>query len=133
MEAKPIIFFDGACNFCNNSVQFVIKNDTKEYFSFSSLQSDYAKKILSPIYPNFINENTLILLSNNEIYTKSTAVLHIARHLRFPFYIGYIFIIIPNFIRNFIYDIIAKNRHRLMRKNNSCAIPTQSLKNRFIE
>ena len=122
LESKAIIFFDGICNFCNSSVNFIIKRDKKNYFKFASLQSEFAGKFLEScnLVPKVhsVNGNTekkldsIILFENNNLYIKSTAALRIAKHLNGLWKIFFIFIIVPPFIRNFFYDIIAKNRYK---------------------
>jgi predicted DCC family thiol-disulfide oxidoreductase YuxK len=130
---SPIVFFDGVCNLCSESVQFIIKNDHKNLFKFSSLQSEFAQKTLANNNIKEITDSrTIILLTNNTTYTKSDAVLRIAKHLRFPFNLLYIFIIVPPFIRNAIYDFVSKNRYRWFGKKAECWIPNETLKSKFI-
>jgi predicted DCC family thiol-disulfide oxidoreductase YuxK len=132
MKKNALIFFDGVCNFCNSSVYFIIKRDKKNYFKFSPLQSEYSKNIL--LLNNLKSENfeSIILYDNNRLYQKSTAVLMIARHLRCLWKLFYVFIIIPPFIRDFFYDIIAKNRYKWFGSKESCMIPTAEIKEKFL-
>lgn len=122
------------CNFCNSSVNFILKRDKKKVFKFASLQSDFAGEILRR---NGIDEttlNTLILAEGGtKIYKRSSAALRIAGRLRFPWHLTYVFIIIPPFIRDFIYDIIARNRYRWFGKRDACRIPTAEERERFVE
>jgi predicted DCC family thiol-disulfide oxidoreductase YuxK len=128
-----IVFFDGVCNLCSESVQFIIKNDTNNLFKFSSLQSEFAQKTLvNKNITEISNFRTIILLTNNNTYSKSGAVLRIARYLKFPFNLLYIFIIIPPFIRNAVYDFVSKNRYRWFGKKAECWIPDETLKSKFI-
>ncbi len=128
-----IVFFDGVCNLCSESVQFIIKNDTNNVFKFSSLQSEFAQKtLISKNITEISNSRTIILLTNNNTYSKSGAVLRIARYLKFPFNLLYIFIIIPPFIRNAVYDFVSKNRYRWFGKKAECWIPDETLKSKFI-
>lgn len=128
-----VVFFDGVCNLCSESVQFIIKNDHKNQFKFSSLQSEFAQKTLTNKNITEISDSrTIILLTNNNTYTKSSAVLRIARYLKFPFNLLYIFIIIPPFIRNAVYDFVSKNRYRWFGKKAECWIPDETLKSKFI-
>lgn len=129
---KPIILFDGVCNLCNGFVQFIIIRDKKRYFRFASLQSDYVTS-LNLDEENLISDmNTVILLEDGRIYTKSAAVLRIVRQLRFPYPLAYVFIIIPGFIRDFLYSWISRNRYRWFGKRESCMIPTPDLLDRFV-
>ncbi|HFS67003.1 MAG TPA: thiol-disulfide oxidoreductase DCC family protein [Flavobacteriia bacterium] len=131
-NTKPIIFFDGVCNLCNASVQFVIKRDKKKQFLFASLQSDVAKNIL--LHKKMkINLDSIVLLKGKQLFVKSDAALEILKDLGFPYCIIYVFKIIPKFIRDFVYDIIAKYRYQWFGKRATCMIPTNDLKKRFIE
>ncbi len=134
IQNKYIILFDGICNLCDSSVNFILKKDIKNIFLFASLQSDVAKKLLlqfnSKINKN--NLNSIVLIKDNKIYFKSSAALIIAKELSFPYNLSYIFILIPKFSRNFIYDIIAKNRYKWFGKNNTCKIPTKETQNKFL-
>ncbi|MEI3604094.1 DCC1-like thiol-disulfide oxidoreductase family protein [Pseudogracilibacillus sp. SE30717A] len=127
---KKIILFDGQCHFCNGSVQFIIKRDPKAIFSFASLQSEIGQSLLNE-YNVPAHENSLILISNNHFYSKSTAALKISKELRFLWKLCYFFIIIPVPIRDFIYNIIAKNRYKLINKT-VCEIPSPEDKKRFL-
>ena len=128
-----VVFFDGVCNLCSESVQFIIKNDHKNQFKFSSLQSEFAQKTLANKNISGISDlRTIILLTNNNTFTKSGAVLRIARHLKFPFSLLYFFIIVPPFIRNAVYDFVSKNRYRWFGKKEECWIPDETLKSKFI-
>ncbi len=129
---KSIIFFDGVCNLCNSSVQFILKRDTNKKFMFASLQSDVAKKLL--LHKNVKNNlDSIILLDNSVIYQKSTAIFKIGNKLGFPYNLGSVFFIIPKFARDFIYNWIAKNRYKWFGKKDSCMLPTKEYLERFLE
>lgn len=129
---NPVIFFDGVCNLCNASVNFIIKRDKKKLFRFSSLQSDFASKALPESLTKEAELQSLVLLKDG-ILVKSTAALTIARELSGLWPILYVFIVIPRFIRHFIYDLIAKNRYNWFGKKDQCMIPTPELKERFVD
>lgn len=129
---QPLLLFDGICNLCNSSVQFIIKSDTKNVFTFASLQSDAAKDILLHFNSTFLNLNSVILINNNKIHTKSTAIIKIGQLLGGFFIFVVILYIIPKFIRDYIYDFVAKNRYKWFGKRKTCMSPTASLKNRFL-
>ncbi len=129
---KPIIFFDGICNLCNSSVQFIIKRDTNNLFLFSSLQSDAAKDILLQYKLENYDLSSIILLEDGVMYQKSTAILKIARKLTGISKYFYVFKITPTFIRDGIYTFIAKNRYKWFGKRASCMLPTTALKSRFL-
>jgi predicted DCC family thiol-disulfide oxidoreductase YuxK len=130
---NPIIFFDGICNLCNSSVNFIIDRDQNRYFRFSALQSDAAIENLTTLEPTHSDLGTVILLENGTVYAKSTAALRIARKLDGLWPILYVLIIIPPFLRNFIYDFIARNRYKWFGKLDTCRIPEPELKSLFID
>ncbi len=131
---KKIILFDGVCNLCESSVQFVIKYDTKDQFRFVALQSDLGQKIIQHIGINAKNIDSVILyLPGVAYYYKSNAALQIARSLGGLFHLGTLFKIIPTPLRNALYDYIAHNRYRWYGKKESCLVPTLALKAKFLE
>lgn len=120
------------CNLCNGAVQFVIKRDKNEKFLFASLQSDFGQQQL--IKHGFQQAlNTIILLEDQQVLQKSDAILGIARHLPAAWPLLYVFKIFPRFIRDAVYDWIARNRYRFFGKQDACMIPTPELKSRFID
>lgn len=131
---KKLILFDGVCNLCNSSVQYVIKHDKKNMFMFTALQSEAGQQIIKE-YKIDTNKTDSILLYTPEqgVVSKSTAALKIAYHLGFPQNLMTVFFIIPPFIRNWVYDYIAKNRYKWYGKKESCWIPTPELKSKFLE
>ena len=132
-ENNSIILFDGVCNLCNNSVQFIIKRDKKKRFLFTSLQSDAARDILLQFQLKNSEMDSIIFIENGKIYQKSNAILKIVKHLNGIWKISYGFIIIPKFIRDYVYIIIAKNRYRWFGKREVCMIPTKELQMRFLD
>lgn len=129
---KSIILFDGICNLCNASVQFVIKHDKKQQFLFASIQSDASVKLLLQ-HNNKINSlNSIVLIEGDKTYKKSTAVLRIARKLGGLWKFFYAFILIPEFLRDKIYDLIATYRYKWFGKRDKCVLYIPSHKNRFI-
>jgi len=133
MGGKSIILFDGICNFCNSSVNFIIGHDNKNRFKFASLQSDSGKKLLNRFGLDTENLKTIILAEGDKYYTKTTAALRIAKQLRGTWKLCYVFIIIPPFIRNIFYNIIAKYRYRWFGKRDTCRIPSPEEKEKFLE
>ncbi|MFZ3274008.1 MAG: DCC1-like thiol-disulfide oxidoreductase family protein [Lutibacter sp.] len=132
-ENKSIILFDGVCNLCNASVNFVIKHDKKAQFLFASFQSDAAKEILLQFNLENLNLDSIVLIDDGKIYEKSTAILRIARHLNYGFKSLYFFIVIPKSVRDWLYSYIAKNRYKFFGKRESCMVPSLELKNRFLD
>ena len=132
MQKQSIILFDGLCNLCDAAVNFVIKHDFEKNFLFTSLQSDVGQKLLKKYNLPLENFNSFTLIQNNEVYTQSTAALKVAKQLKSGIKFLYIFIIIPPFVRNAIYNWIAKNRYKWFGKKEVCLIPTPELKARFL-
>ncbi|WP_144460833.1 thiol-disulfide oxidoreductase DCC family protein [Siminovitchia fortis] len=128
---NPIVLFDGVCNFCDASVRFIIKNDPKGKYRFASLQSDIGQKLLKErnVPPDV---DSMILIEGDKAYYKSTAVLRIARHLKGPWKLAVILIILPVPFRNFAYDVIAKNRYKWFGVRESCMLPPPSVRKRFL-
>lgn len=127
---KHIILFDGDCNFCNFWVNFVIENDKNDSFRFASLQSKKGKELIEQTQLKS-DLDSVVLISNNIARTKSSAALHIAKHLKGWFQIAFVLIVVPKFIRDIFYDLIAKNRKKFL-KNESCIIPSDQIKKKFI-
>lgn len=134
MSESPnnIILFDGVCNFCNSSVNKIIKHDKKNRFKFAALQSEIGKKLLEKHSIDSTKTDSIILIENDVAFIKSAAILKISKHLNGMYPLAYGFIIIPSFLRNFVYDFIARNRYKWWGKKDSCMIPTAEVKSKFI-
>ncbi|MBS1578954.1 MAG: thiol-disulfide oxidoreductase DCC family protein [Bacteroidetes bacterium] len=128
----PVILFDGVCNLCSSSVQFIIKHDKKKIFRFASLQSAYAASVLQQYNLSANNFNSFVLLKEEKAFTKSTAALMVVKQLNGLVKLLYCFIIIPPFIRNAVYTFIANNRYKWFGKKEVCWLPTKELKSLFI-
>lgn len=129
---KFVILFDGVCNFCNFWVNFIIDRDKNDKFRFASLQSDLGQETLSNLKLSQTDFDTFILLNGEKHYTSSSAGLRVARELGGFFTILYIFIIVPPFIRNGVYSLIAKNRYRFFGREEACRIPTPETRKKFL-
>jgi len=129
---RAIIFFDGVCNLCNASVQFVIKRDVKNYFMFSALQNEHAKQHLMEFRISPLDSNTILLLENGKLYTRSTAALRITRQLSGLWPMCYGLIIIPAFIRDAVYKTISKYRYKIWGRSETCMVPSPELKAKFL-
>jgi len=131
---KKLLLFDGVCNLCNSSVQYIIKHDKKNIFMFSTLQSDTSQKIIKEYKIDVNKTDSIILYSpKKRIDYKSTAALKIASFLGFPNNLMSVFLIIPSVVRNWIYDYIAKNRYKWYGKRETCMVPTPEIKSKFID
>lgn len=130
---NPVLLFDGVCNLCNRSVQFVIKKDKKRIFRFASLQSELGMHVMQQ-YGLPVNDlNSFLLLENGKLYTKSTAALRLTRKLGGGWSLLYAFMIVPKFIRDGIYSWIARNRYKWFGKRDACWLPTPELKTLFLD
>lgn len=126
-----IVLYDSECNFCNHSVQFIIKRDPKMHFHFAHLSSDVGQQFIHDLnIPSDID--SLILIKDNQYFTESTAALHISKHLNNAWPLFYTFIFIPKFLRDFVYQLIANNRYALFGKAKSCKILSPKDRNRFL-
>jgi predicted DCC family thiol-disulfide oxidoreductase YuxK len=133
MKKKHIILFDGVCNFCNDSVNFIIDRDSGATFSFAPLQSESGQEILAANNLATKDFDSIVLVMGNKVYQKSRAALEIARRLSGLWPLAYIFVVVPAFIRDFIYDIVAKNRYKWFGKQDECRLPTPDIRARFLE
>ena len=133
VEANHIILFDGLCNLCNSSVQFIITRDSKKYFKFASLQSSFGTHQLQKFGLPANELYSIIFIEDGRYLQKSNAALEIARNLEGVWPAIYILKIVPRFLRDWAYDLIAKNRYSWFGKKDSCMIPTPELKSRFLD
>ena len=130
---KKIILFDGVCNLCDASVQYVIKKDKNDAFRFVQLQSDLGKKIIQHIgLSNQTIDSIILYYPGVAYYYKSGAVIEISKILQGFFNYGMLFRIVPNSLRDVVYDYVAKNRYKWYGKKESCMIPTQEMKSKFL-
>ena len=127
------VFFDGVCNLCNRSVNFLISKDKKEVLKFASLQSEYAQNVVPKELLNRENLDTIIVYSDGQFYDRSNAVLKLCKVLGGGFYVFLIGYLIPRFIRDGLYRFIANNRYHWFGKQFQCRVPSPELKDRFLE
>ncbi|MBR9919763.1 MAG: thiol-disulfide oxidoreductase DCC family protein [Bacteroidetes bacterium] len=129
----PVLLFDGVCNLCNGFVQFVIKRDPKAIFRFVALQTDVAQEMLEKAgYEGRSELSTVILIENDKLYTHSDVALKVVARMGGLWPVFGVFWIIPKFIRDGIYNWVARNRYRWFGKKEACMIPTPELRSRFL-
>ena len=128
-----IIFFDGVCILCNRTVDFLIRQDKRKELKFASLQSPLAKRLIPEYLSNNSSPGTVIFLDHENIYTHSAAILRIMGNLPFPYNSIVIFLGVPVFLRDWIYNFIAKNRYRWFGKLEICRMPDIETKERILE
>lgn len=129
---NPILLFDGVCNVCNASVDFVLRKDLSKSIMFASLQSDVGKKLLTQYGLSSDELSTVVLIYKNQAFTKSSAVLQTAKIMGFPWNMSVIFFLIPRFVRDFFYTQFAKKRYLWFGKKETCRMPTPAEKIRFL-
>lgn len=131
-SGKIVILFDGVCNLCNGAVQFIIKRDKTSKFLFASLQSDFGQSQLQKFGLDPSKLHSIIALDSGTFYERSDAAMKIAAGLAQPWPMLGVFRILPRFLRDWVYDLIANNRYKMFGKMESCMIPTPELKGRFV-
>lgn len=132
MTDAPLVIFDGVCNFCNYWVNFAIKHDKKKRLRFAPMQGKTAAARLARhgIHQNKLS--SVVLIDNGKAYTQSSASIRICKYLDGGWKLFYGLMIIPKFIRDFLYNIIARNRYKWFGKKNACMVPTTELQERFL-
>ncbi|MEO2061565.1 MAG: thiol-disulfide oxidoreductase DCC family protein [Christiangramia sp.] len=133
-ENKKIVLFDGVCNLCNSAIQLIIKHDKNDLFRFASLQSQTGRKLLMErgLDPEKL-ESVILIDPGVAYYRKSTAALEIAKHLSGGYSFLYLFIHLPEFLRDPVYDLIGHYRYRWFGKKDQCMIPTPELQSKFLD
>ncbi len=131
--SQKIVLFDGFCNLCSSSVQFILKRDTRNQFFFGSLQGKAGQQYLAKYKLPADNLHSFMLVEDDKLYRRSTAALRVLRHLGGGWSLLYAFIVIPAFIRNAVYNWIARNRYKWFGKKEECWIPTAALKAKFLD
>ncbi len=132
MAPESIIFFDGECNLCNGFVQFVLKYEQAPEFKFSSLQSEFAQGFFKKHHFNSSSIDSVVVFHNNQFYWKSKAAFMVIAGLKIPYKWFYVFKLLPVFITDFFYNIIAKYRYKIWGKTNQCWVMTPAYKDRFL-
>lgn len=129
---QPVVIFDGVCNLCEFSVRFIVKHDCHARFTFVSAQSEKGKVLQRMCGVNTLQDGTVILLENDQVYVHSDAALQIAKNLDGRWRFLYMFRFIPKPARDYLYSIVSKNRYKWFGKKNECLLPDDNLKNRFL-
>jgi len=121
---QPIVLFDGECTLCSRAVRFLLRHNYSGNLKFASIQSEFGSAIVKLAGKTYEQSDTLLLLQDNMLYGHSTAALKLTAHLRFPWHLLRIFILVPAVIRDTIYRFIAKNRYNWFGKRATCRIPS---------
>lgn len=130
---KDIILFDGVCNFCNSYINYVISHDQHNRFVFASLQSDIAKELSAIHQIDLQDLNSIVVINNRRVFTRSDGIIHIAKHLKSRWsWLLFLAEFIPRSIRNYGYTLFASRRYSLFGQLNSCVVPTQEMREKFL-
>lgn len=133
-HAPYIVLFDGVCNLCSSSIQFIIKRDKKNQFVFGSLQGKAGEKYLTRFNRGAVDDySSFMLVEGKRLYTRSTGALRMLKHLGGGWQLFYAFIIVPKFIRDAVYNLVARNRYKWFGRKHTCWVPTPELKARFLD
>lgn len=133
-QGHPILYFDGVCNLCNTAVQWVIKRDKQEQFRFASLQSEVGQSMLMSHFPEkSMIPDSVLLEIDGRLYAKSSAAIKLLQMLGGFYKLLVIAWVVPRFIRDAVYDFIARKRYKWYGKRTSCMLPTPELKSRFLD
>ncbi|MBX2907445.1 MAG: DUF393 domain-containing protein [Taibaiella sp.] len=132
MTEHPVLYFDGICNLCNRTVQFVLKRDRHKRFRFATLQSTAGTNVVTLGSQPGTSPGSVILYYGGKYYYKSAAALKTAQLLGGIWSLFYVFMIVPRFIRDAVYDTVARNRYKWFGRRQSCMVPTPDVAERFI-
>jgi len=132
MRHQPIILFDGVCNFCNGAVNFTIKRDKQKQIRFAALQSEAGRQLVQQYGLPADDMRSFLFIENSKVYNRSTAALKVCMYLKGLWPLCYGLIVIPAFIRNGIYDWIARNRYKWFGERHECMVPTPDVRARFL-
>jgi predicted DCC family thiol-disulfide oxidoreductase YuxK len=132
VQSEGVLLFDGVCNLCNASVNFVIDRDPRGRLRFASLQSRSGQELLQRHGLSTSDFDTMVLVEGDRYFTRSTAGLRVARRLKWPWPLLYALVIVPRPVRDWFYQIVARNRYRWFGQSEACRVPTPELRNRFL-
>lgn len=128
-----VILFDGACNLCDRTVRFVAARDAAGYFQFASLSSPAAARLLSGVPREPALADSIVLIEHGRIFTRSDAALRVARRLSFPWPLAWTLMVFPVFLRDSVYDAIARRRYRWFGRRNDCELPAAGIRARLLD
>jgi predicted DCC family thiol-disulfide oxidoreductase YuxK len=131
-RTNPILLYDGSCGFCQQSVQFILQHERGEEIFFAPLQGELAKDLYRQ-HPKLQHIDSIVLVKGKEVLVESDAVMALAAYLHAPYRLGYLGRFIPRTLRDKLYRLMARNRHRFIRGNESCLLPTPQQRRRFLK
>ena len=130
---EKILLYDGVCNLCNGAVKFVLKHEKKPEIMFASLQSALGKKLLAEHNIDILKTDSLVFISNGKAKVKSTAGLNLFLYLKGLYPLMIVFVIVPAFLRDIVYNWIARNRYKWFGRSEACVVPDEKTRNRFLD
>ena len=133
IKQNHVVYFDGVCNLCNGFVQFLLKNDKRRRLSFAALQSEVGKSMLAKFNKSETEYDSVVFVVDGKPIQKSSAALHVFKTIGGLWSLAYGFIILPVFLRDWVYDVIAKNRYRWFGKREACMVPSPEIQARFLD
>jgi predicted DCC family thiol-disulfide oxidoreductase YuxK len=128
----PVLFFDGVCNLCSGSVQWIIRHDSQAHIRFAALQSELATQLLAGSGVDPTELASLVFMAEGQVFTHSTGVLKMTALLDKPWSYARVLLVVPRPIRDLVYRFVAKNRYRWFGQKDQCWIPTPALRARFL-
>lgn len=128
----PTVLFDGVCNLCDASVNWIIARDRRGLFRFAPLQSTAGERLQRAFSLDHTALDTLVLIEDGRVYRKSGAAFRVLRHLCLPWPLFFGLIAVPPFIRDFVYDFFARRRYRWFGRKDECMVPTPEVRERFL-
>jgi predicted DCC family thiol-disulfide oxidoreductase YuxK len=132
-EYPDIVLFDGVCNLCNRAVQFVLKHERKPTLKFASLQSETGRRLLEKHGLAGKHIDSIVYIKGGKAYVKSSGALRLGSHMKGIFRLQVVLLAVPRFIRDAVYDWIARNRYKWFGRQESCMLPSPELKSRFVD
>jgi len=128
-----IVLFDGCCNLCNRGVEFIIRRDPRKHIRLAAQQSAAGQRLLAEVGLTAEAGLTMVAIDGPRVYTRSTAALQVARRLRFPWPLAYALIVVPRPLRDAVYGAISRSRYRWFGRRDTCRVPTEQERERWIE
>lgn len=132
MATEAIIIFDGVCNLCNGAVNFIIKRDSQAVFKFVPLQNKIAQELMFQHQVQELGSDTFILIKNGQYFVRTNAALEVAKDLDGFWCLFRVFKFIPTVMRDYFYNLLAKNRYTLFGKQEQCMVPSKEVRKRFL-
>lgn len=132
-DHHPVLLFDGVCNLCHGTVQWILKRDRRARFRFAALESQAGQALLRDAGFTGPTPESVVVIDQGEVYLHSSAALHVTRYLGFPWRLLRVFVLIPPPLRNAVYRWVARNRYRWFGKKDACPMPTPETMARFLD